>query len=200
MPSRQAEERGVKAHAERLAAAASGDDEALALLVRTYHDRVYRFGVKVCRDGYDADDAVQDAFAKLATRQDVVRDPSVLSWLFTVVRNACIRMLRPFARERRTLGERIEDETAVPSDVPDPEHALERWRVVRAVHTAIAALEPPYREVLIMRDLEGLTGPETCASLGLTEATMKTRLHQARLVLRQALTRAALGTSEGSRS
>jgi RNA polymerase sigma-70 factor (ECF subfamily) len=192
MPGRERGERGVNNHAHQLAAAAGGDDEALALLVRTYHDRVYRFGVKVCRDGYDADDAVQDAFAKLATRPDVVRDPSVLSWLFTVVRNACVRMLRPFALAKRTLGDRVEDEEAVPSDTLDPEKALERWQLVQAVHTAIAALERPYREVLVMRDLEGLSGRETCAVLGVTEATMKTRLHQARLGLRQALERSGL--------
>lgn len=164
------------------------------MLVRTYHDRVYRFGVRVCRDTFDADDAVQDAFAKLATRPDVVRDPSVLSWLFTVVRNACIRVLRPFARARRALGERVDDEDSIPAGTLDPEQALERWRLVQAVHAAIAALDAPYREVLVMRDLEGLTGTETCTALGLTEATMKTRLHQARRGLRQALERAEHGT------
>lgn len=78
-------------HGDRVAAAARGDDEALALLVRAHHDRVYRFGLRVCRDGYDADDAVQEAFSKLATRPDVARDPSALFWLFCVVRHACMR-------------------------------------------------------------------------------------------------------------
>ncbi len=197
MSSREKGDRGVNDHAEQLASAARGDDEALAALVRAYHDRVYRFGVKVCRDGYDADDAVQDAFAKLATRPDVVHDPGALSWLFTVVRNACVRMLRPFARARKTLGERVEDYETVPSATLDPEKALERWRMVQAVHTAIAALTPPCREVLVMRDLEGMTGTETCAVLGVTEATMKTRLHRARLDLRQALERVGLATSAG---
>ena len=189
MPGRGPEEGDVNEHKAQLAAAARGDDEALAQLVRAYHDRVYRFGLRVCRDGYDAEDAVQDAFARLATRPDVVRDPSALSWLFTVVRNACTRMLRPFARARRALGERVEDADATPSPALDPEAALERWRLVHAVHCAIATLELPYREVLVMRDLEGLSGPETCEALALTEATMKTRLHRARLDLRRQLER-----------
>ena len=130
MPGRGPEEGDVNEHKAQLAAAARGDDEALAQLVRAYHDRVYRFGLRVCRDGYDAEDAVQDAFARLATRPDVVRDPSALSWLFTVVRNACTRMLRPFARARRALGERVEDADATPSPALDPEAALERWRLV----------------------------------------------------------------------
>lgn len=195
MSGRKKREHDVSDHASRLVSAARGDDEALALLVRVYHDRVYRFGVKVCRDGYDAEDAVQDAFAKLARRPDVVQDPSVLSWLFTVVRHTCMRMLRPFARARKALGEQVDDEDAVASDTLDPESALERWRLVQAVHTAIADLELPHREVLVLRDLEGLTGTETCAALGLTEATMKTRLHQARRALRQTLERVGLAAS-----
>jgi RNA polymerase sigma-70 factor, ECF subfamily len=179
----------VSAYDEQLAAAARGDDEALALLVRAHHDRVYRFGLRVCRDAYDADDAVQEAFSKLATRPDVARDPSALSWLFSVVRNACARMLRPFVRERRTLGERVDDADAVASEALDPQAALERWRLIHAVHRAIATQERPYREVLVMRDLEGLSGEATCVALGLTEAAMKTRLHRARQALRSALQR-----------
>lgn len=179
----------TSATARDLAAAACRDDDALAVLVRTYHDRVYRFGLRVCRDGFDADDAVQEAFTKLATRPDVVRDPGALSWLLSVVRNACHRMFRPFARERKKLGERIEDADEIPADALDPEAALERWRLVTAVHSAIATLERPHREVLVMRDLEGLSGPETCLALGLSEATMKTRLHYARAELRRALQR-----------
>jgi len=106
-----------------------------------------------------------------------------------VVRNACARLLRPFARERRTLGERIEDPETVPSRQLDPQTALEQWELVHAVHQAIAALARPHREVLVMRDLEGLTGEETCAARGLTEAAMKTRLHRARQELRVALRR-----------
>jgi RNA polymerase sigma-70 factor (ECF subfamily) len=184
----------VSGHALELASAARGDDEALARLVRTYHDRVYRFGLRVCRDGYDAEDAVMDAFAKLATRPDVAAHPSVLSWLMSVVRNACARMLRPFVRERRRLGERVDDADAVPSETLDPQAALERWQLVDAVHRAIAALGRPYREVLVMRDLEGMSGHETCAALGLTEASMKTRLHRARKDLRRELERVGIAS------
>jgi RNA polymerase sigma-70 factor (ECF subfamily) len=179
----------MSSHREVLVAAARGDDAALARLVRAYHGRVYQFGLRVCRDGYDADDAVQEAFIKLASRPDVAGDRGVLSWLFTVVRNACMRMLRPFARQRRTLGERMEDAALLPSRELDPQAALEQWQMVHAVHQAIAALARPHREVLVLRDLEGLTGEETCVALGLTEAAMKTRLHRAREDLRAALRR-----------
>jgi RNA polymerase sigma-70 factor, ECF subfamily len=141
-------------HDQVVRAAAGGDDAALASLVRAYHDRVYRYGLRVCRDGFDADDAVQEAFTKLARRPEVSANPSVLSWLMTVVRNACARMLRPFIRERRTFGERVHDVDAVPTESADPERALERWRLVQAVHQAIASLDRPSREVLLLRDLD----------------------------------------------
>lgn len=173
-------------HEALLTSAARGDDEALSLLVRAYHDRVYRFGLRVCRDGFDADDAVQEAFSKVAKRRDVIADPGVLSWLFSVVRNACLRMLRRFARNRRVVAEGADPEE-IPAGQENAQEALERQELVLSVHAAIASLERPYREVIVMRDLEGLSGEETCAALGLEIAAMKTRLHRARTKLREAL-------------
>jgi RNA polymerase sigma-70 factor (ECF subfamily) len=177
-------------HADLVSAAATGDDQALSALVRLYHDRVYRFGLRACRDGFDADDAVQDAFIKLAGRPDIVADPGVLSWLMTSVRRACMKMLRPFLREGRRLGERADADT-VASDALTPEVAMERWELVSQVNAAIAALEAPYREVLVLRDIEGLTGKEACVTLGIEEAAMKSRLHRAREMLAQKIARAA---------
>lgn len=167
--------------------AAHGDDAALARLVRDYHDRVVRFGTRVCRDAADADDAVQEAFIKLARRQDVITHPSALSWLFTVVRNACRRLLRPFAREQRALGTRVADDGQIASQQPTAQEALERWELVEQIHAAIRALPAMYREVIVLRDLEGQSGEEACAALGIDLATMKTRLHRARARLREAL-------------
>lgn len=173
-------------HTMLLDRARSGDAIALEQLVRAYHDRVHRFGVRACRDGFDADDAVQEAFVKLARRPDVMRDPSVLSWLMTVVRNACMRLLRPFAREQRSLGERTEADDVETSALA-PDVALERFRLVHAVHQAIATLDAESREVLLLRDLEGMTGEETARAIGITEAAMKSRLHRARSVVRAEL-------------
>ncbi|MCP3097813.1 RNA polymerase sigma factor [Myxococcus sp. K15C18031901] len=184
-------------HGALLTAAARGDDEALAVLVRTYHDRVYRFGLRVCRDGDDADDAVQEAFVKLARRPEVQRDAGVLAWLMSVVRNACLRMLRPFARERQPLGERLGEDEVPAADALDPQQVLERWELVQVVHAAIAGLDPIYREVLILRDLEGLSGEEASRALGLELTTLKTRLHRARTRLREALLRRDVRSGRG---
>jgi len=175
-----------------LAAALGGDDAALERLVRAHHDRVYRFGLRVCHDAFDADDAVQEAFSKLARKPELHAQSGALFWLMTVVKNACRRMLRPLVRQRRHLGERLTDGPELEGVELDPERALERFELVQAVHAAIATLERPYREVLILRDLEGLTGPETCELLGLEPAAMKTRLHRARSQLRERLEREAV--------
>lgn len=180
---------GVGTHDAMLGAAARGDDDALEQLVRTYHDRVYRFGLRACRDAFDADDAVQEAFTRLARRPEVQQHSGVLSWLMTVVRRACLRMLRPFTRMRTQLGEQMHDLEAVPAREIDPQAALERQRLVHRVHQAIARLDASAREVVVLRDLEGLTGEEVCAALGLGQAAMKSRLHRARQQIRAALLR-----------
>jgi RNA polymerase sigma-70 factor, ECF subfamily len=162
----------------------AGDDAALRQLVRLYHDRAYRFGRKVCRDGFDADDAVQTAFVILARRPDVQRSDGVLLWLYTVVRNACNAMLRPLAirlREPLTGSREALDVTDV---ALTPEAALERFELVTQVHDAIAMLDADSRAVLVLRDIEGLSGDETAKRLSLTTAAMKTRLHRARLAVR----------------
>jgi RNA polymerase sigma-70 factor (ECF subfamily) len=174
------------AHMHVVRAAAGGDEAALTHLVKQYHERVYRYGERVCRDGFDADDAVQEAFVKLARRPDVARDRGVFFWLTAVVKNACLRMLRPFARQRRTLGDAVEADE-VECDGPDPHAALEKFELVRQVHAALAALPEPYREVLVLRDLEGLSGDETARALGLELAAMKSRLCRARSMLRNQL-------------
>ena len=175
-------------HSAVLRDAVDGSDEALATLIRIYHDRVYRFGRSVCRDHFDADDAVQEAFVKLARRPDVQRDQAVLSWLMSVVRNTCFRLLRRFARSQPLLAERAleRDESS-----PLPDALLDRFRLVQEVHHAIATLSLEHRKVLILRDLEGLPGEEAARMLQLTESAMKTRLHRARQMLRARLVRSA---------
>ena len=174
-------------HETMLKAAVAGDNAALEALVRAHHDRVYRFGVRVCRDSFDADDAVQEAFTKLAQRPDVVRNPGALSWLFSVVWSTCMRLLRPFSKGRVPLGATGEEVASIPSDALGPHEALERWRLVEAVHLAIAKLPQAQREVLVLRDLEGLSGPEVAQALHLDETAMKSRLHRARNELRSSL-------------
>ena len=162
----------------------AGDHEALRELVRLYHDRAYRFGRRVCRDGYDADDAVQMAFIILARRPDVQISEGVLPWLYTVIRNACTAMLRPIASRLREPLSNSRQALDMPDGALTAEAALERFELVSEVHRAIAALDADARAVLVLRDIEGLSGEETAKRLNLPLAAMKTRLHRARLAVR----------------
>jgi RNA polymerase sigma-70 factor (ECF subfamily) len=174
----------MTSHSENLQAAVDGNDEALAGLIRAYHDRVYRSGLRACRDPYDTEDAVQQAFLKLARRPDVLSTPSALSWLFTTVKQACIRILRGLARQRARLGERADMPEALASHELSPEAALERFELVQSVHAVVAAVATGCREVLILRDIEGLSGEDVSKALGISETA---RLHRARSMVRERL-------------
>lgn len=164
-------------------AAAWGDDEALAALVRAHYGRVRRFGTRVCRDADQAEDAVQQAFIKLASRPELMAHRGALSWLLTTVRRACLRFVRSLHRSESSLDPQLSA----------AEHAgdqdLEHRQLLAAVHASIAQLEPDARAVLVLRDLEGLTGEQAAELIGVPLATMKTRLHRARRAVREQLIR-----------
>jgi RNA polymerase sigma-70 factor, ECF subfamily len=164
--------------------AAWGDDEALAALVHTHYARVRRFGGRVCRDADEADDAVQQAFIKLSRRPELLQHRGALSWLLTTVRRACIRLLRSLQR-----WESLHDADAVAAHVDDGEQALENRELMGAIQAAISALDSDQRAVLVLRDLEGLSGEQTAEIVGVPLATMKTRLHRARRAVRDELIR-----------
>ena len=86
------------------------------------------------------------------------------------------------------VGEHHRADFTVSATVASPDNALERWQLVHAVHAAIATLDRPAREVIVLRDLEGLSGEETCRTLGIEMAAMKSRLHRARLRCKLAIT------------
>jgi RNA polymerase sigma-70 factor (ECF subfamily) len=174
-------------HRALLEAAQAGDRAALDALVRLYYERVYRYGLRVCRDPADAQDAVQDAFVAMSRSVSSIRgEASLASWLFTVVKNACFRLLRPFIRAREPMGAMDGPEEQPLAGTPHtPEELLAREQLVQAVQHAIGALEPLHRQVIVLRDIEGLSGPEAAQALGLSLEAMKTRLHRARQALRE---------------
>ena len=167
--------------------ACDGDDGALEELVVLYHDRVYRYGRSVCRE-VDLDDAVQEAFVAFNRSRHTFRgDADIGSWLYTTVRNACRQMLRPIARRRRALGDEADPMALdlVRADGLGPEELAVRTELVDAVHAALARLDPTHREILVLRDLDGLSGQATADQLGLSLAAMKSRLLRARAALRE---------------
>jgi RNA polymerase sigma-70 factor (ECF subfamily) len=173
-----------------LTAARAGDRQALETLLERHQAQVYRFGVKMCQDPEDAKDVLQDTLLAMARGvRDFRGASSISTWLYTIARSFCIKKRRrsKFAPEQeRSLDTDLTAEAkqlAAPGESPD--EALAAKQVETALAEAIAALEPMYREVLLLRDAEGLTAPEVAEILGVTPQAVKSRLHRARLSVRE---------------
>jgi RNA polymerase sigma-70 factor (ECF subfamily) len=175
-----------------LAAARSGDKDALETLLLRYQARVYRFGMKMCGDQDDAKDVLQETLLAMARGVRDFRGASSLStWLYTIARSFCIKKRRRsrFApTEQRSLDTLlIEDGLQLRDPRPSPEEDVAERQMEAALARAIAALDPMYREVLVLRDIEGLTAPEVAEILEIRVDAVKSRLHRARLSVRTAI-------------
>ncbi|MGX1267883.1 RNA polymerase sigma factor [Streptomyces phaeoluteigriseus] len=175
---------------ERLIRAAqAGDVPSLTTVVTRSQPHVRRFALSLCASRQDAEDAAQEALIILYRRIGTLRATGALaSWLFRIVRNECLRQVR-------LLVPRIDETPAEPEASAERSaedavlHRLEAERIAAAV----SALPRDQRDVLVLRDVQGLPGKTVARSLGLSDAAMKSRLHRARAALRHSLT--APGTS-----
>jgi RNA polymerase sigma-70 factor (ECF subfamily) len=175
-----------------LASARAGDKAALETLLERHQPQVYRFGMKMCRDPEDAKDVLQDTLLAMARGvRDFRGASSISTWLYTIARSFCIKKRRrsKFAPDdERSLDTDLASEgrrLAAPEREPD--EALAGKQIERALEQAIASLDPTYREVLLLRDVEGLTAPEVAEVLGLSVQAVKSRLHRARLAVRESV-------------
>ncbi len=161
-------------------AARTGDQRAILDLVDRYQGAVYRFGKRMCPSEQDAEDAVQETLLTAVQKLDDFRgEASFTSWLFTIVRSRCSRKHR--AAARAPVIEPIE----MIDERPHPDELVNQQQLRSGLEAALATIEPMYREVLLMRDVEGLTAPEVAATLDLSVAAVKSRLHRARGMLRE---------------
>jgi RNA polymerase sigma-70 factor (ECF subfamily) len=162
----------------------------LETLLERHQAQVYRFGMKMCRDPEDAKDVLQDTLLAMARGvRDFRGASSISTWLYTIARRFCIKKRRKskFApEEERSLDTEGPAEARTLADATaTPDEALASKEIDRALEQAIAELEPMYREVLLLRDAEGLTAAEAAEVLGVTTQAVKSRLHRARLAVRQ---------------
>lgn len=177
-----------ESEARILEAARGGDGRALEALIERHQAQVYRFGMKMCRHPEDAKDVLQDTLLALARGiRDFRGGASLSTWLYTVARSFCIKKRRH--RKSAPVAEvSLEDEAAAAASVPEagqaPDDALAGKQVERAIEEALAALAPMYREVLVLRDVEGLSAAEVAEVVGVSVDAVKSRLHRARLAVR----------------
>lgn len=169
--------------------ARAGDRGALESLLERHQAQVYRFSMKMCRDPEDAKDVVQDTLLAMARGVRDFRGASSLStWIYSIARNYCIKKRHTSKHSLggpRSLDDEAREEGAA---VVDPSKSavdtLVGREVARALEEAISGLDPASREVLVLRDVEGLTAKEVAEVLGISTQAVKSRLHRARVSVR----------------
>ncbi len=173
-----------------IVAAQAGDQNALEALILGSHPHVARFAYTLCSTPEDAEEAAQEALTVLFRRVGTIRvTASLSSWLFQVVKNECIRRTRAtirsltVQRELQTTTHTITEQTTEQTTEQLVIGRLEAQRVV----AAMLQLPSTYRQVLVMRDIQSLSGHETAQRLGLSKAAMKSTLHRSRTMLRDLL-------------
>jgi RNA polymerase sigma-70 factor (ECF subfamily) len=178
---------------ELVEAARAGDRRALDALLARHERRIYDFGLRMCRHPADAEDVLQETLVSMARGVRDFRGASSLStWLYAIARSHCIKKRR---RGRSVAAQATLEEDGrgrslaerVATTAPDPEESAEQREVRARVRAAIEELPPGQREVLVLRDVEGLTAPEVAQVLGIRVDAVKSRLHRARVAVRERL-------------
>jgi RNA polymerase sigma-70 factor (ECF subfamily) len=165
--------------------ACNGDQSACATIVQRYTGVLYNQAYRMLGDTFEAEDAVQEVFLR-AFRSLQSYDPSrrLVTWLLTICSNYCIDRLR----RRRFKWLTLEDVAFwLPGVQPGPERSVLQRAEQEIVQRALQRLPENYRGVAILRFWHDLSYEEIGSVLGLTEATVKTRLHRARKLLQEAL-------------
>lgn len=169
--------------ADLVRAAAAGDHDAFATLVRRHEVRVYNLALRMTGSPEDARDASQDAlltaFRKLGSFRG---DAAFTTWLHRVTLNACYDLLRK--RSRQPLLDRLPEHELEAPPLPDPADAT---IAAVDVQRALDEVPPGHRAVLVLHDVQDLAYEQVAAILEVPVGTVKSRLHRARLALARAL-------------
>lgn len=181
--------------AELIQSVCNGEREAFYELVRPYERMIYATAISVVKNQADAEEVAQEAVLKAFSGLPNFRGESKFStWLLQITYNEARMKLK---KARSHLYESIDDQQQSedgdfwPKDYADwrpiASELLEQNEVRQAVQEAINSLRSIYREVLVLRDIQHLSIQETTTILGISEASVKTRLHRARMLLRDSL-------------
>jgi RNA polymerase sigma-70 factor (ECF subfamily) len=166
----------------------AGDRAAFEELVRAHQHRVYAVALRMLGNAAEAQDVAQEAFLRAHRGLAEFRGEARLStWLYTIASRLCLNRL---AGSERRLTRHGEDAlTRLPDGQPGPDQALERGELEEALHRAIGELADERRIVVVLRDVEGLAYEEIAEALELPVGTVRSRLHRARLDLKEKLER-----------
>ncbi len=179
--------------------AQGGDGGAFATLARRHRDRVYRLALRITRDAQDAEDVLQETFLSVYRKLDDFREEAAFTtWLHRVAANHALMKLRKRRSTIQTtsmdeVGDRFEDTGTVLSPGGTWQDdgkldAAEKRELRERINQAVDELPEIYRVVFLLRDVEELSTEEVAEVVGIGVPNVKTRLHRARLLLRDKLT------------
>jgi RNA polymerase sigma-70 factor, ECF subfamily len=178
---------------ELIGLARDGSGAAIREIMRRNNRRLFRAARGIIGSDWEAEEVVQDAYVRAFRALGAFREEAALgTWLTRIVINEAQGRLRgrretlPLTElDEKTMGEIIQFPSGALNADPERQAAIEEIRIL--LEGAIDALPAPFREVFILRQVEGLSTEETAAALSIEPETVKTRLHRARTRLRLAL-------------
>jgi RNA polymerase sigma-70 factor, ECF subfamily len=184
-----------------VAAAKRGDAAAFEELVSRYERKIFRLTMNITRNREDAEDAMQDAFMKSYTHlKDFDGDSRFYTWLVRIAANEALMRLRKRRPNQVSLDEPVAgEEDLMPREIedwgPKPDQRFAQTEMRQILNGVIDKLEPDFRTVFVLRDIEELSTEETANALGISVPAVKSRLLRARLKLREKLNRYFRGSA-----
>ena len=173
-----------------------GDSRAFNELVRRYEGKIFRLAQHITQNREDAEDVLQETFMKAYEHLDQFKgDSKFYTWIVRIAVNQALMKLRRRKTDKSvSLDEQIDTgEDTITREIAawgeDPEQRFSRVELGGILESAIEGLEPLYRSVFVLRDIEELSTEETAEALELSVPAVKSRLLRARLQLRERLTR-----------
>ena len=165
-----------------------GEPEAFERLVLAYQHRVFSIALRMLGDRGDAEEVAQEVFLRVYRSVREFRGEAKLStWLYAITARLCLNRLKSPTRRARRVDEATLARVA--NGHPNPGATLEAGEMKAALHRAIAELDDERRIVVVLRDLHGLAYEEIAAALELPLNTVRSRLHRARMELKERLER-----------
>jgi len=183
----------AEGEADLVRRAAAGEAQAVRAIIRSHNQRLYRLVRAVLRNNADAEDVLQEAYLRAFANLDGFQGEASLStWLSRIALNAALMRLRAQKRMKRAApAPELAKAEIIPfphaSSIADPERVMAQRQLLHLVEEATDALPEAFRLVFVARVIEGLSVEETAALLELAPATVKTRLHRARKLIRMRL-------------
>jgi RNA polymerase sigma-70 factor (ECF subfamily) len=176
-----------------------GDREAFDLLVEKYYKKIYNLAYRFVGDTEEASDLAQEIFTAAYKNLKKFRgDAKFSTWLFQIATNRGKNRFKYLKRRGyfASKGHNDDDDDrdsaqrAIPDYSMNPETMLASKKIQRIVQQAIDDLDPDHKEIVILRDIEGFSYDEIAQMLNLPEGTTKSRLHRARMVVKEKLKKA----------